>query len=258
MNETPIDYDVKEYLDSYKINFPNEDEMEASIEFIMAHVPVKERSSALLARKAKALVMNSSRELMNFSWLFWSLNGLFLLLGVICLLKFNYNPYLTVFALAPLPFFVGIFEILKSKDEGLVELELTFKYNAQQILTSRLLVVGLYNFAVNIIISAITVAVYPEVLIANLFLIWTIPYVFVTGIAFFIALKTKGIVASGTIIAVWFAFCYGGLMIPEVTEFFQKMNPLPAAGLILAGIIIWTIHILNFRKIEIGRERYEA
>lgn len=258
MNETPIDYDVKEYLDSYKVDFPNEDEMEASIEFIMAQVPVKERKSAILARKAKALVVNSSRELMNFSWLFWCLNGLFLLLGVICLLNVHSNPYMTVFALAPLPFFTGIFEILKSKDEGLVELELTLKYNAQQILTSRLLVVGLYNFAVNLVISAITVAVFPEVLFAKLFLAWTIPYVFVTGVAFFIALKTKGIVASGTIIAIWFAFCYVGLMTQEVTEFVHEINLFPAAALVLMGIVIWMAIIVNVRKIEIGRERYEA
>ncbi|WP_423409147.1 hypothetical protein AABM38_03450 [Heyndrickxia sp. MSNUG] len=258
MNETPIDYDVKEYLDSYKVDFPNEDEIEASIEFIMAQVPVKERKSAILARKAKVLVMNSSRELMNFSWLFWGLNGLFLLLGVISLLNVHFNPYMTVFALAPLPFFTGIFEILKSKDEGLVELELTLKYNAQQILTSRLLVVGFYNFAVNIVISAITVAVYPEVLFAKLFLAWTIPYVFVTGVAFFIALKTKGIVASGSTIAIWFVFCYGGLMNPEVTEFIHEINLFPAAGSVLLGIVIWIAIIVNVRKIEIGRERYEA
>lgn len=258
MNETPIEYDVKEYLDSYKVDFPNEDEIEASIEFIMAQVPVKERNSAILARKAKGLVMNSSRELMNFSWLFWGLNGLFLLLGVISLLNFNFNPYMTVFALAPLPFFTGIFEILKSKDEGLVELELTLKYNAQQILTSRLLVVGLYNFAVNIVISAITVAVYPEVLFAKLFLAWTIPYVFVTGVAFFISLKTKGIAASGTTIAIWFTFCCVGLMTPEVTGFIHEINLFPAASLVMMGIVIWIAIIVNVRKIEIGRERYEA
>ncbi|MEH7444145.1 hypothetical protein V7201_17670 [Bacillus sp. JJ1122] len=258
MNETPIDYDIKEYLDSYKVDFPNEDEIEASIEFIMVQVPVKDRKSAILARKAKTLVMNSSRELINFSWLFWGLNGLFLLLGVISLLSVHFNPYMTVFALAPLPFFTGIFEILKSKDEGLVELELTLKYNAQQIMTSRLLVVGLYNFAVNLVISAITVAVYPEVLFVKLFLAWTIPYVFVTGVAFFIALKTKGIVASGTTIAIWFAFCYVGLMTPEVTEFVHEINLFPAAALVLMGIVIWIAVIVNFRKIEIGRERYEA
>jgi hypothetical protein len=258
MNETPIDHDVKEYLDSYKVDLPDEDEMEGSIEFIMSQVIVQETRSENILRKVKSLLLNSTQEVTNFSWTFWGMNGLFLLLGIISLVEWKANPYLTVFALAPLPFIVGILEILKSKDEGLIELEMTLKYNAQQIITSRLLVIGLYNFLVNMLLTLISTSIYPEVLFSQLLLSWTVPYVLVTGIAFLFALYMRGIVASGSVLAVWFAACYAGVQVSGVTDFIVNMGGLPAAGLILAGILLWTVHIEKIRRIGIGRENYEA
>ncbi|RSD26830.1 hypothetical protein [Mesobacillus subterraneus] len=258
MSGTQMDHDVKEYLDSYKVDFPNEDELEASIEFIMAKVPVRETRSEVIKRKANSLMLNSVRELLNFGWAFWTLNGAFLLLGMISLIQWSDEPYTMIFMLAPLPFIVGIFEIMKSRDKGMIELELTLKYNAQQILTSRLFVVGLYNLLMNAGLSAVLLTVNPEIQIARLFLSWTVPYVLVTGIAFLLALKTKGIPASATFIALWIAVSAAGFRLPGLSEMFIKIGVLPAAGLIFAGVLVWVINIASIRKMGIGGEKYES
>lgn len=258
MNETSIDHNIKEYLDSYKVDFPNEDEMEGCIELIMSQVSVKVTRVENILRKAKSLLLNSTREMMNFSWMFWGMNGLFLLFGIITLVQWKANPYMTVFALAPLPFIVGILEILKSKDEGLIELEMTLKYNMQQIITSRLLVIGLYNFLVNMLLTLISVFIYPEVLFSQLMLSWTVPFVLVTSIAFLLALYIKGVVASGSVLVLWVAACYAGMQVSRITEYIVNMEFLQAACFIAAGMLIWAMHMLKIRRIEIGRENYEA
>ncbi len=258
MSGTQMDHDLKEYLDSYKVDFPDEDELEASVEFIMAKVPVRETRSGAIKRKANSLLLNSARELMNFGWGFWTLNGLFLLLGMISLIEWSDNPYTTIFMLAPLPFIVGIFEILKSRDKGMMELELTLKYNAQQIMTSRLFVVGLYNLVVNAGLTAVLLTINPEIQIARLFLSWTVPYVLVTGMAFLLALKTKAFSASVTFITLWIAVSSAGFRMPGISEMFSKIGVLPATSLILAGILVWVINITSIRKMGMGEEKYEA
>ncbi|MEH7073060.1 hypothetical protein [Neobacillus drentensis] len=258
MKKIQMDKEIQEYLDSYKVDFPNEEEIESSIEYIMAEAVPKARTAHLFQQRAKGLIGNCARELLRFGGLFWGLNVLFLLLGVITLVTYKTDPYLTAFALSPLPFIIGILEILKSKNEGLIELEMTLKYNLQQIFISRLLVVGLFNLVVNIVISSICVVVIPDVIFIKLLLSWTIPYVVVTGLAFLIAMKLKGNGASGTLLAIWFAVCYGLLQVNDIREMIVELDIMPAAGILLAGIVLWLINMRKLKRIEIGREYHGA
>jgi hypothetical protein len=251
MSETQMDKEIKDYLECYKVEFLNEEEMEVSFEYILQQVGPSESRVGTFKRRAKTLVLNSILELLNFSWLFWTLNGVFLVLGIISLVELATNPYLTAFFLAPLPFLIGVYEILKSKQEGLIELEMTFRYNAQQIFTSRLFVVGLYNLLINLLVSAVCIAVNPEVMFVKLLLSWTIPYVLVSGLAFLFAMQKRGTAASGILLAIWFAFCYGAFQIPDVREVLLKLDVWPAAGSLLVGVLLWTLHFLKFKRVEI-------
>jgi hypothetical protein len=255
---TQMDKEIEEYLDAYKVDFPNEEEIEMSIECIMAQVAPAESRAEVLKRNTKVMLSNGFTELMNFGWLFWTLNSLFLLLGIISLFRMENDPYLTSFILAPLPFIVGLFEILKSNEKGLVELEMTFRYNAQQILTSRLLVVGVYNLVINILLSTVTIMLDPTVIFVKLLLTWTVPYVFVTGIAFLIAMKIRGTATSGILTAFWFALCFGVLQIPEAKEIMLKMNVVPASGILLAGVLLWTMHFIKLKREEFRGGYYET
>ncbi|MFJ5763151.1 hypothetical protein ACIQAA_29360 [Neobacillus sp. NPDC093182] len=249
MSGTQMDRKIEDYLDSYSVDFPNADEMESSIEYIMAQVgPVENRVGTVQGR-AKALVSNSIVELQNFGWMFWNLNSIFLVLGIISLVRLDTNPYLTAFFLAPLPFIVGLFEIMKSKEEGLIELEMTFQYNTQQVLTSRLLVVGFYNLLINFLVSAVCIVVNPEVVFIKLFFSWTVPYVFVSGLAFLFALQTRGTVVSGILLAIWFALCYGAFQIPHIRDALLKIEILPALGTLLLGVLLWIIHFIKIKKV---------
>ncbi len=256
MNSMEMDNEIQEFLDSYKVDFPNEEEMESSIEYIMANLLPAESRASLFQKRAKSLIVNCTREMLHFGWLFWALNGMFVLLGIISLIQWRTDPYITAFALAPLPFIVGIFEILKSKDEWLVELEMTLKYNAQQIFMSRLLLVGVFNLLINLAISFVSLALDPEIIYTKLLMAWTIPYVVVTGLAFLFAMKTKGNVASGITVAVWFAVCYGLIQTEELRDFLLKIRILEMAGILLAGVLVWTIQIVIINRFR--GEHYEA
>ncbi|WP_026573400.1 hypothetical protein [Bacillus sp. UNC438CL73TsuS30] len=258
MNNIEMDKEIKEFLDSYKVDFPDVEEMETSIEYIMSNVNPIETRALVFQKRARSLIVNCTREMLNFGWLFWGLNGMFVLLGVISLIQWRANPYITVFTLAPLPFIVGIFEILKSKDEGLIELEMTLKYNTQQIFVSRLLVVGVFNLLINLTISFISSMVNPDIIYTRLLMSWTVPFVVVSGLAFLFAMKTKGNVASGIMLAVWFAVCYGMMQVEAVREILLNMNIREMIGILLVGVFLWAFQIMKIKRMEMRGENYET
>jgi hypothetical protein len=254
MKETQIEQEIMDYLALYTVDLPNEEEVDCSIEYILSQVPIKERKLSIVKRNAKIIITNSLRELMVFGWVFWSFNSLFLLLGLLSLVTFNHNPYITQFVLAPLPFMIGIFEILKSRNVGLVELELTLKFNAQQILASRLFIVGLYNLFINVSVSILCLQLYQDIIFTKLLLSWTVPYVLVTSIAFLAALYIKSNLASSMLLTIWFAVCYGMVQVEEIQQWLSDLNGLKALGMILIGALLWTMHIQRIKNMKLGSE----
>ncbi|WP_042454720.1 hypothetical protein [Neobacillus dielmonensis] len=251
MKEIQIDPEISEFLNSYTIDYPNEEEMETSIEYILSQVPQKKKRFASFKTSAQTIIANSLREMLMFNWTFWALNSVFLFFGIMSLTVFQTDPYLTLFALAPMPFIAGIFEILKSQHAGLTELEMTLKYNAHQIVSSRLLVVGVFNLFINAAITALCLQVDPGLIFSKLLLSWTIPYVLVSGIAFLIAMSMKSNMVSSVLLTVWFVFCYVMIQTPVTQEFLMQLNGFKAAAFIMAGVIIWIVHIVKIKTFNI-------
>jgi hypothetical protein len=258
MKNEQIDAEIQEYLNVYKVDLPDEDEMEHSISYILSHVQPAESKVQTLHNASRSLLLNSFRELMHFGAMFWILNAIFLILGAITLIERNIDPYLTAVILAPLPFITGIYEIFKSRDEGLMELEMSLKYNTHQVFLSRLLTVGVFNLVLNAALCTLFASFYPQVLVLKLLLCWTVPYVIVTAIAFLFAMIVKSSMASGILAAAWLAFCYGFIQIEELQSMVMQMNAAPAAASLLTGILLWVIAIRQMKNNMIGRENYEA
>lgn len=256
MNETQIDQEIQAYLEDYKVDFPNEEEIDASIQYILTEAPVKKRRRSIFKQWAKTLMFNSIQEMLTFGWIFWILNGMFLLLGILSLVQLKTDPYITLFTLAPLPFFIGLVEILKSRNSGMVELEMTLKYNAQQILTSRLLVVGLYNLLINVVISVICVQLYPEIVYSKLLLSWTVPYVFVTAVAFLVAMNIKGNTISAILTSSWFAICYSMIQVVDMGKIPLEWVNFAAVGVLILGVLVWIWQIIKFK--QWGEKTYDA
>ncbi|WP_462412718.1 hypothetical protein [Neobacillus sp. Marseille-QA0830] len=251
MKEIQTDTEISEFLNAYTVDYPNEEEIETSIEYILSQVPQRKKRMALLKNSVQTIISNSLREMLMFNWTFWALNSVFLFFGISSLTIFQSNPYLTLFTLAPMPFIAGIFEILKSRNAGMAELEMTLKYNAQQIVTSRLLVVGLFNLIINAAVTAICLQIHPDLIFSKLLIAWTIPYVLVTGIAFLAAMSLKSSMASSVLLAGWFVFCYVIIQTPTAQAFLIELNGTIAAALLLAGMIIWIVHIVKIKTLNV-------
>ena len=58
MNKIQVDKEVEEYLDSYKVDFPNEDDIESSIEYIMSRVVPKESRAAIFQNRVNLVMVN--------------------------------------------------------------------------------------------------------------------------------------------------------------------------------------------------------
>ncbi|MFC7371601.1 hypothetical protein ACFQPF_07925 [Fictibacillus iocasae] len=258
MKNEPIDAEVQRYLELYSVDFPNEDEMESSIAMIMAHAPKKKNRLRIVQNGAVSLLQNSMRELLHFDAAFWVLNAIFLTLGAVTLIEQTIDPYMMAFILAPLPFISALYEIFKSRDEGLMELEMSLKYSTQQIMMSRLLMVGVFNLMMNTVLWISFSIVYPDLLFSKLLISWTVPYVLVTSISFLFAMSVKSSISSGIVTAVWVSFCYWALQVETFQNMVVEMDSTPAAIGLLTGILLWVIGIRNMKKMNVRSAGYEA
>ena len=198
-------------LDEFDVEFPSEAEIMMTVNKMRPYVPKKENKWEALVASVSTVLKHSIREVFYFSSLFWGINLLFLLLGVTSTVYFELNPYLVMLYVAPLPTFIGLIEVFKNGNTEMAELEMSFKFSLQEIILSRVIVVGAFNITLNILLTISSAVILPEVMIGKLILYWTTPFTIIAAIMLVVASKfrrahtlTVGLVVW-TVVAVFLA-----------------------------------------------------
>lgn len=236
-------------LDEFSVDFPSEEEIEKTIMEIHHYVPAP-KSKAFNLGNIKNLLLLSGKEVMYISHLFWILNLAFLVFGSILTFWGHSNPYWTLFILSPLPFVTGLIEVFKSRNHGLVELESSFKYTAQQVILSKLFIVGLFNIVLNVgLIAAFAFELHIRFNLTALLTFWVMPFTLLSAISLVISTKFRSVMSSPMLIAIWFAL---GLFISgpyQSSTFIKDMGVV--ANLIVIGFSV-TLMVMTIRAIKRG------
>jgi hypothetical protein len=142
--------------------------------------------------------------------------------------------------LAPFPILTGLFEVFKSRESGMAELEMSFKYSLQELILSRMFVIGGFNFLINLTFTMCISIFYPEIWLWKLVLYWVTPFTVITAIMLVVVTKFRHIYAVTAGLLVWISF---GAFISQA-NMIEKIESIPVAFYILvivfATIVVFT------------------
>ncbi|MCH1627045.1 hypothetical protein [Fredinandcohnia quinoae] len=240
-----LEQEVMLMLDEYDVEFPSESEITMTINKMRPFVPEKEDKWQVFYEGIHSVLRNSLREIFYMSPLFWIANCLFLLIGVSAVFVAESDPYTTMLLLAPLPTITGLFEVFKSRNTGMAELEMSLKYSLQELILSKMVVVGGFNFLITLVLTASITFIYPTIWVWKLLLYWIAPFTMITAVTLAVVNRIRHIYALSIGLIIWIGV---GAMVMQI-EFFEKVDHIPTSFYIAISIISAIISIIKLVQI---------
>ncbi|MDX8361962.1 MULTISPECIES: hypothetical protein [Bacillaceae] len=235
-------------LDDFSVEFPSEDEMYQTIDTLRQYVPERQQKSKL--DKLADLLRLSTKEIFFIDKSFWITNLTFFLIGFLLTMNTSGNPYFAIMLLSPVPFLLGLLEVFKGRDRNFLELELTCKYNAQQLMLSKMVVTGVYNFILMVfLITLLSFTGDGQMLLTKVLMYWILPFTLVASFGLLLASKLKGQIAAPLTVILWISFV-GIYMSNE--QLITYMESRPVIFYIIAFLLAVTFFIFQIKKITRG------
>jgi hypothetical protein len=248
-----LEQEILIQLDEYDVEFPNESEIMMTIDAIRPYVPVKEKNWKTSYEHLSSIVKHSADEVFHFSPLFWIANGLLLVISIIAMISIELDPYLAMFFLAPVPTITGLVELLRSKNNGMAELEMSLKFNWQELILSKMLVIGASNLLLNIIFTINISVLYPEAWMWKVILYWLIPFTVISAFSVIIVSKFRQMhIVTGTL-TIWVLIS----TIVSQTSIIERIENLPAIFYILMTVFASAFSIIKMFQIYKRGVSYE-
>ncbi|MDK7669161.1 hypothetical protein [Cytobacillus oceanisediminis] len=240
-----LEQEVLIQLDKYDVEFPGESEIMMTVDAIRPFVPVKENIWKTSYEHLSVIVKHSAYEVFHFSPIFWITNSLLLVISLIAIFSVELNPYLAMLFLAPLPTIAGLVEVLRSKNNGMAELEMSLKFSWQELIISKMLVIGGFNLLINIIFTISISVLYPEIWIWKVTLYWLTPFTVISAVSLVIVSKFRQMhMVTGTL-TIWVVIS----TLVSQTTIIEHIENLPATFYILVTAFASAFSIIKMIQI---------
>jgi hypothetical protein len=251
-NNPYLDENLDYILQQYHVLYPDESEINRTIEALRPYVPSK-KCAAHFANIKNLLYRTA--VCMNFTSIsFWIISAVIYGIGFILTINTPIEAYKTVLVLAPLPLVYGLLEVFRGREEGVLELELSCRISPQEIVVSRILVAGAYNTILNIALSLAFLFLKPSVMFWKITLFWLLPMLLTGSAALWLCSRIKSIYAVPATLSFWFV-CAAFVSIEEQTyEKLLAMNAWILVTLLFLGITLFVTEISILKK-QFGIER---
>lgn len=249
-----INEKIADELEAFTVDYPSDEEIDQTILTLHKHVPEKNMPMRDFVGKIRELLFLAGKEFFAISALFWTANIILLLFGIISTTLFNADPYMTLFILTPIPFLTGLLEIFKSRDQGMAELEASFKYSMQQLIFSRMLIVSAFNLILNaILITWLYAAVDLMFQLSQLFVYWMMPLTMLSALGLLLTTKYKGTITSPVLVATWLVTGFLIAQVPDGANFINQIGLTGSIGIVIASLctIIFQLRKIQRRRISI-------
>jgi hypothetical protein len=250
MSEEEIDKFIND-MEKYAVKLPSSEEINLTIENLHAFVPVRQKRS--LARpKLFGILERAFNEISFMSNNYWvASSGLFLAGFLVILLNGGYilkdnNPYILAILLSPIPFVLGIMEVFKGREEGVIELELSCKISITEIIISRLVIICIYNVLLNTIMSGILVYFGTGIVFWKITLFWLTPFTIVASLSLPIASKMRGSYVVTMFTATWMILIISVLSQEKIMSRIMGIDLMVYMLLSMVGIVLLSIQIVGF------------
>jgi hypothetical protein len=240
--ETGEELDVDELtkmLDAYTVEFPPEHVIQSSIDHALIHLPHNPVATGFSLAKFKRMFQTLSIQTEYLAKWFWLFSILLFMSGYLATVYGSFNPYKMVLILSPMPFVLGVLELLRSVDSGMAEIELSCMMSLPQTVMARFALIGTYNIALNSIISLGLYWTY-GIDFWKVVLFWLVPFTWTSGIMLFLATKFRGRMLVPIAVCGWAVAIIGMLSNPKVLPYLLSLNDTLFILFALAGgVLLW-------------------
>ncbi len=233
--------DLEDFLDSYAVNKVDEQKIDSTIDILKSYMPkqevqaIKEQSIFLERMKNNIDLVKFQFSLISKVYIISSL--LLILVGTITTIKLNLSIYVSASIIAPIPILLGIFEIIKGRDENVWELELSYKYSLREIVLSRLIIINVVSILISIIISIGLNNTYSEINLFKMISIWLIPIFLVGSISLAITSIYRSINSITLCIAIWILGVLSISIYEKIVEI-TNINTFIVLGMSVISVVI--------------------
>jgi len=237
---------LSDFLMKIEIPYPDAEEVDRTIDAVRLHMKIRKSG---VRYRLKRLLQLTVTEVSVISPFYWLVSIALYTAGLIMMgLHLNVVPELVLFTLSPIPFILGLAEVFRGRDEGMLELEMSCTFNAPSIMLSKLTIVGLYNIGLNVLCSLVFVHFAQQAYLGTITLLWMVPFTIMSGLGLLVALYSRGSTAMSGMLAIWLAFCMIMLLQPAFMQGLLTMNAPVSLLLIVVGLILIGTQVILLLK----------
>lgn len=199
--------EIEDFLDSYVVSKVDEEKIDSTIDVLKSYMPKEEvqhvKVQEYLLDRIKENISLVKFQFSLISKVYFIASLLLILVGTITIIRLNLSIYLSASIIAPMPILIGIFEIIKGREENVWELELSYKYSLREVVFSRLIIINVVSVLVSIIMSLILNNAYSQINLLKMISIWLIPIFLVGSVSLIVTSFYRGINSIALCISIW-------------------------------------------------------
>lgn len=207
-----IDEDLKEielFLDSYMVKKVDDQKIENTIDVLREYIPKQAEEG--IGIKLKQSLIGNIKSIINLAQFnislvsksYWIISLVLILLGVIATKKFNFNIYSSAIIMSPIPILLGIFELIKGKEENVWELELSYKYSLKETLLCKIVIILIFSILISLIMTVTLYNTNCEISLLKMIKLSLIPMFVTSAISLVIVSLYRNSNSIGVCVAIW-------------------------------------------------------
>ncbi|GAE29604.1 hypothetical protein [Halalkalibacter hemicellulosilyticus] len=234
---------LQDELDCYIVKFPNDDMIEATVDSLRQYVPQKEAQSVSKMEKMRALISRAGKEITFIHKGFWVISCVLVLIGSYISNVAMANPLYILILLAPLPFALGLLEVFRARDKGLVEMEMACKHSVYEVILSRLFIISVYNILLMVGVTILAMPNLSHYSIWEVTLTWMTPFTWFVALALLISVHVRGAVFAPLFMTLWAMFSLFLFSQHSWVEMITHVNLVLHVVFLLVGVTLCMIQL---------------
>ncbi|NIK78615.1 hypothetical protein FHS15_003761 [Paenibacillus castaneae] len=239
-----LDQELRLLFKEFTVEYPSEDAIMQTIDTLRPYVKPPEESRALVLPFNRAMLQR-----LHIRPGFWLLNAIFFGFGLLAWGMWDADPYFIMLLLSPVPFLLGLLEVFRGRDEGLLELEMSCKYSAQQLMLFKMLVVGSYNLLLSMMLLAVFCSFGEPLLFTKIIMYWVTPFLVASSIGLAVANHVRSMVSMPITLTIWIGIAS---VITNDSEFTGKTNDFQLTLCAVASTLATLFFIYQAKRLRRG------
>lgn len=246
---------------SYITEMPSDEEIDSSIDQIMGYFPAKQKKRPEILKYIDVILQQAGRI---SSW-YWAVSiGLIIAgvfggdsidsymqseaqryifeagagFGVTAAAITTAQHYILIGFLSSIPVVLGLVELFKGREEGMLELEMSFKISSGQAMFSKIVVIGICSLIIDIFLMAVFVVWDTNLIFTRLCFMSLAPFTLSSGIGLWLVSKFRGSHTAAIFTSFWVILLYAAMTNIKIALWITSFGTWVYALMLCAGILL--------------------